>query len=129
MLVVFLQGRVENGIRSGKIVCNPAGTSGFPTKKNGETYAITGQKRSPQYDPIPMSYTDLCSYLISHNLITPREMKPVQPPFPKGYNPDATCEFHSGAIGHSAENCYLLKYLVKDLIDTKRLTFEEGGEG
>ena len=124
--------RIEVGIKRGKISRNPTGTdnaSGFLAKKSGETNAIMGKRKSPQYDPIPVSYTDLCSYLISHNLISLREMKPVQPPFPKRYKPEATCEFHAGAIGHSAENCYLLKHLVQGLIDIKRLTFEEDGEG
>lgn len=135
--VVIVGERIENGLRSGKIAQSSPGntsvhknpSSGFPAKKNEEANPITGQKKSPRYDPIPMSYTNLCRCLISHNLISPREMKPVQPPFPKGYNPQATCEFHAGAIGHSAENCYLLKHLVQGLIDSRRLTFEEGGEG
>lgn len=130
--VIKVGARLEVGMKRGRIPCNPTGAdnaSDLPARKNGEINAIVGQGKSRQYDPIPVSYTDLCSYLINHRLISPRGMKPVQPPFPRRYNAKATCEFHSGAIGHSTENCHPLKQSVQDLIDTKQLTFDEGGEG
>lgn len=122
--------RIEVGIKRGRISCNLAGTvnvSGFPAEKDGGTNAIMGQRRSSKFSPIPMSYTDLCGHLVNHNLISLREMKPVQPPFPRGYDSDARCDFHSGAIGHSTEKCKPFKYLVQELIDTKQLAFNEDG--
>lgn len=54
-------------------------------------------------------------------------MRHIQPPFPRGYDPNATCEFHLGASRHSTENCNALKYVVHDLIDSKWLTFKKDG--
>lgn len=42
---------------------------------------------------------------------------------PPGYDVNARCEFHSGAPGHSTENCKALKYKVQDLIDLNVITF------
>jgi hypothetical protein len=77
------------------------------------------------FDPIPMSYTELFKKLINNSLIVPIPLNPVQPPYPKGYDANARCEYHAGAIGHSTKNCYGLKHKVQDLIDAKWLTFKE----
>ncbi|XP_027337245.1 uncharacterized protein LOC113850932 [Abrus precatorius] len=52
-------------------------------------------------------------------------MKPVEPPYPRGYDPNAKCEYHVGGIGHSMENCRALKFKVQDLINVKWLDFKE----
>jgi len=52
-------------------------------------------------------------------------MKPQQPPFSKNYDPNATCDYHGGAKGHSTEMCFPLKYKVQSLIDSGWLTFKE----
>ncbi|KAF1895883.1 hypothetical protein Lal_00033987 [Lupinus albus] len=41
------------------------------------------------------------------------------------FNPNVTCAYHSGVIGHSIEHCRALKYKVHHLMDTKQLTFED----
>jgi hypothetical protein len=43
---------------------------------------------------------------------------------PPRFRQDLTCEFHQGAQGHDVEGCFALKYIVKDLIEKGRLTFE-----
>lgn len=40
---------------------------------------------------------------------------------------NSRCEFHSGAPGHSIENCKALKYKVHDLIDSKAIIFVPNG--
>ncbi|XP_027337054.1 uncharacterized protein LOC113850691 [Abrus precatorius] len=52
-------------------------------------------------------------------------MKPVEPSYPRGYDPNAKCEYHAGGIGHSTENCRALKFKVQDLINAKWLNFKE----
>lgn len=52
-----------------------------------------------------------------------RELGPPPAVLPLGYDVNACCEFHSGAPGHSIENCKALKYKVQDLIDSKAITF------
>ena len=77
------------------------------------------------FDPIPVSYSELLPQLIAESLIVPFPLPPTQPPYPKGYDANATCEYHAGTIGHSTENCYGLKHRVQDLIEAKRLVFKE----
>jgi len=50
--------------------------------------------------------------------------KPPQPPYPAWFDEDATCAYHSGAKGHTLENCYQLKRVVQGIIDEGRLTFD-----
>ena len=84
------------------------------------------QDRTPvQFDPIPMSYTELLPRLIQSSLLVPTPMKPLEPPYPRGYDPNAKCDYHAGAVGHSTENCRALKFRVQDLIDAKWLSFTD----
>ncbi|KAH1228659.1 hypothetical protein GmHk_10G028622 [Glycine max] len=48
-----------------------------------------------------------------------------QPPFPKWYDPNATCKYHGGAPGHSIEKCLAFNHKVQHLIDAGWLTFQE----
>ena len=54
----------------------------------------------------------------------PIQVTPLQPPYPKWYNSDAHYDYHSGAVGHTTENCTVLKYKVRDLIKKGELSFE-----
>jgi len=38
--------------------------------------------------------------------------RPPQPPYPKWFDENATCAYHSGAKGHSTENCNRLKQVI-----------------
>ncbi|KAL5127871.1 hypothetical protein HKD37_14G040214 [Glycine soja] len=49
----------------------------------------------------------------------------LEPPFPRWYDPNATCKYHGGAPGHSIEKCLALKYKVQHLMDAGWLTFQE----
>jgi hypothetical protein len=79
------------------------------------------------FDLIPVPYGDLLPYLVHSKMVTPRTLKPMTTPFPSWYKQGATCEFHSGAEGHTIENCKAFKYKVQELIDQKLLTFKEVG--
>jgi hypothetical protein len=46
-------------------------------------------------------------------------------PYLPWYNPNATCEFHKGELGHNLDSCCALKALVRGLINKKSLVFEE----
>ncbi|KAL5138474.1 hypothetical protein HKD37_10G028641 [Glycine soja] len=48
-----------------------------------------------------------------------------QPPFPKWYNPNATCAYHGKTPGHSIEQCLAFKHKVQSLIEAGWLTFQE----
>ena len=81
-------------------------------------------RRKSQFDPIPCTYTELFPQLVAKDMVTPVQVPPLQPPYPKWYNLNAHCDYHSGAAGHTLENCVILKYKVRDLIKKGELSFE-----
>ena len=84
-------------------------------------------KKLSEFAPIPMSYGDLLSSLIANQLAVVTPGRIYQPPFPRWYNPEATCTYHKGTLGHSIEQCVALKHKVQSLIDAGWLTFQEDG--
>ena len=49
----------------------------------------------------------------------------MQPPYPRWYNENARCDYHSGNRGHSTEDCTALKRKVYDLIKVGALAFDD----
>src|ERR1051325_2583272 len=86
--------------------------------------------RTPRrFDAIPMSYADLFVLLNDLKLVIP---KPAFAPPPldkrlRNYDANASCEFHSGTLGHSIENCHAFKCKVQDLIEAKTISFTPDG--
>ncbi|XP_058784080.1 uncharacterized protein LOC131658847 [Vicia villosa] len=79
------------------------------------------------HEPIPMPHSQLLSHLLRNSLV---ELKPLGPPpflYPEGYDPNAYCEFHSGAPGHSIKDCNVFKGTVQNLIDSKAICFTLNG--
>ena len=74
-----------------------------------------------------MSYAQLLPQLLANQLVQLRELGPPPNPLPRGYDINAHCEFHSGAPGHTIENCRAFKCKVQDLIDTKAINFNPVG--
>ncbi|KAH1198676.1 hypothetical protein GmHk_18G052210 [Glycine max] len=79
----------------------------------------------PEFTPLPMTYEDLLPSLIANHLAVVTPGRVLEPPFPKWYDPNATCKYHGGAPGHSIERCLALKYKVQHLMDAGWLTFQE----
>ncbi|KAH1212897.1 hypothetical protein GmHk_14G040967 [Glycine max] len=79
----------------------------------------------PEFTPLPMTYEDLLPSLIANHLAVVTPGRVLEPPFPKWYDPNATCKYHGGAPGHSIEKCLALKYKVQHLMDAGWLTFQE----
>ncbi|XP_050915537.1 uncharacterized protein LOC127130598 [Lathyrus oleraceus] len=79
------------------------------------------------FNPIPMSYTELYPSLLQKGLVVPRPMGPPPGRLPPWYNPNAHCPFHEGAPRHDLEGCYALKHRVRELIESKILSFKDMG--
>ncbi|XP_071901729.1 uncharacterized protein [Coffea arabica] len=47
---------------------------------------------------------------------------------PAGYNPQATCAYHSGAPGHSTANCRLLKHKIQDMLEAGEIIIRKREE-
>ncbi|KAH1210068.1 hypothetical protein GmHk_15G044444 [Glycine max] len=101
----------------------PAGNAHFGTGSNA--MRNFPPKPTPEFTPIPMTYEDLLPSLIANQMAVISPGKIYQPPFPKWYNPDATCTYHGKTPGHSTKKCLALKYKVQHLIDAGWLTFLE----
>ena len=82
-------------------------------------------KKGANFDPIPVSYTKLLLRLLQNQLVARVPMKPHKPPFPRWYNPNSYCDYHSGVQGHSTENCLPLNYKVQLLIKARWLDFNK----
>lgn len=57
--------------------------------------------------------------------IVPKEIPPVIPHYHPKHNPNASCAFHVGYIGHSIEDCWPFKNKIQELINQKVLSFSE----
>ncbi|RDX97574.1 hypothetical protein CR513_19644, partial [Mucuna pruriens] len=64
-----------------------------------------------------MSYTELLPQLLEQKLMEIIPLKPLEPPYPRRYDPSARCDYHEGAIGHPIERYWCLKHKVQDLLD------------
>jgi hypothetical protein len=100
-----------------------------PPAPQGYTYQTPPPQQQVRkvFDPIPVPYKELLPYLVHSKMVTLRTLKQMNPPFPAWYKQGATCEYHSGAEGHTIENCKAFKYEVQKLIDQKLLSFKEAG--
>ena len=72
-----------------------------------------------------MSYRELLPLLIQNYGIFVILARPRRPPYPKGYDVNAKCEYHRGVGGHSMENCTVFKDKVQALIDVDPTKFKE----
>ncbi|KAL4353994.1 hypothetical protein GQ457_06G012600 [Hibiscus cannabinus] len=75
---------------------------------------------------LPLKYVELLPMLIDNMLITPVRSVPKKPPFSKGYDFRARCDYHLGSSGHTTENCGSLRNKVREFIEMGVLSFEDG---
>ena len=83
------------------------------------------QKRIKVYNPFPMTYADLLPVLIQNYEIYVLTAKPRRPPYPKGYDVNARCEYHEGVEGYSTEKCMAFNDKVQALIDANPNKFKK----
>ena len=77
----------------------------------------------PPIKPILMTYTKLLPRLIQGQLLARVPLIPMEPPYPRWYDANATCDYHYGIKGHSTENCLALKNQVQALKDVGYVNF------
>ena len=96
---------------------NPANSSGNNIGKSRKN------REKKRLDPIPVTYIELLPKLLAEQLIALSCALPLKPPFPKSYNPNVHCDYHSGNPGHSTEDCLSLKLKVQTLVEVGRINF------
>ncbi|KAF1895766.1 hypothetical protein Lal_00037882 [Lupinus albus] len=94
-----------------------------PYQANNQNFNRNQPQRA--FDPIPVTYAELFAHLQTERVLAPivgRTPNAVAP----WYNPNTSCDYHSGVVGHSTETCRALKHMIQDLIDSKWLEFKDG---
>ena len=81
----------------------PSSLRGKPSRQK------MAMKRKNQWDPIPVTYAELFPKLIDSGHIEPIQARPRRPPFPKWYDVNIRCDYHSRVPGHSIEDCTIFK--------------------
>ena len=84
---------------------------------SGNNYPVNNQSNNPQpakqprlpVEPISMTYTELLPRLIQGQLLARVPLTLMEPPYPRWYDANTTCDYHYGIKGHSIENCIALK--------------------
>ncbi|KAF1869678.1 hypothetical protein Lal_00017253 [Lupinus albus] len=66
----------------------------------------------------------LFTYLMGQRIIAPIPGKIPENPG-SWFDPNVSCAYHSGTIGHSIENCRSFKFKVQHLVDSKWLNFKQ----
>ena len=87
-----------------------SGSRGKPRKQKA------ARRRKNQWDPIPVTYVELLPKLVDSGFIMPIQARPRRPLFPKWYDVNIRCDYHSGVSGHSIEDCTIFKNKVQNLI-------------
>lgn len=82
-------------------------------------------QRRPQYTRIPGPYFELFLYLMHVGVIAPKEIPPAVYPFGPHHDPNVTCAFHAGYVGHTVEDCIVFKNRVHNFIEQNILSFTE----
>ena len=103
-------------------------TSRLVNQRSDSKSKPSGQKTgndNTQWDPIPITYTELLSKLIDSGFIVLFYLAPLRPPFPSWYNANVRCDYHAENLGHSTKNCNALKHKVQSLIKDGKLKFED----
>ncbi|XP_052484843.1 uncharacterized protein LOC128039942 [Gossypium raimondii] len=104
--------------QSGKMVAHQQGLS---KQESG----IRQNTEKPQFTPILMTYKELYQKLFNAHVVAPHYLSPLQPPYPKWYDTNAQCDYHSGISGHSIENCTAFKKVVEGLIKLGVVKFDD----
>ncbi|KAK5777453.1 hypothetical protein PVK06_045420 [Gossypium arboreum] len=102
----------------------PQNTVPAQSQPRNEPRPASNNPERPQFTTIPVSYGELYPKLLEKQLISPHYMTPLKPPYPKWYDPNASCAYHAGNQEHSTENCLAFKRRVQGLIDAGILRFD-----
>uniref|UniRef100_A0A2N9HK79 G-patch domain-containing protein n=1 Tax=Fagus sylvatica TaxID=28930 RepID=A0A2N9HK79_FAGSY len=100
----------------------------LPTPRRPAFHVPRPSRTEPrQFQPLPIPVPQLYTLLVKKKMITPVGQRTCIGPQPKDYNKDLTCEYHQGEVGHTVENCRVLRHRIQDLLDQGVLKFRIEG--
>jgi hypothetical protein len=100
----------------------------LPTPRRPAFHIPRPSRTEPRrFQPLPIPVLQLYTLLIKKKMITPVNQRTRIGPQPKDYNKDLTCEYHQGEVGHTVENCRVLRHRIQDLLDQGVLKFRIEG--
>ena len=71
-----------------------------------------------------MTYIELYPKSVQLESLVPMNIPRMEPPYPRWYNENVSCDYHSSNRGHSTEDYTALKRKVHDLIKVGALAFD-----
>ena len=77
----------------------------------------------PVVEPIHVSYIELLPRLIQSQLVARVPLTPLEPPYPRWYDANASYDYHYGIKGHSMKNYQALKNQVQALKNAGYVNF------
>jgi hypothetical protein len=90
----------------------------LPTPRRPAFHVPRPSRTEPrQFQPLPIPVSQLYTLLVKKKMITPVGPRTRIGPQPKEYNKDLSCEYHQGEVGHTVENCKVLRHRIQDLLD------------
>ncbi|XP_070017116.1 uncharacterized protein [Nicotiana sylvestris] len=124
---------VENGLKTGRIVRAPAPRGPRPQQQNfrapynARPRQDYGREKRPteKFTPLAESYSSLFQKLKQMGVIGPISPHHMHPNS-HGFQANARCEYHSGAPGHSTDDCWTLKGAIERLISEKLIVVTNG---
>ncbi|RDX82519.1 hypothetical protein CR513_36667, partial [Mucuna pruriens] len=122
--LVTIGERIEAGIKRGRFAQDWGSTSFAEVANTPEAPNPRLVRQRRVFTLIPLPYSTLFPLLLKRGMIAILPLKSLEPPYPRSYDPNAKCDYHSGAVGHSTHRCWSFKHKVQDLIDARWLRFK-----
>ncbi|KAA0065920.1 uncharacterized protein E6C27_scaffold538G001040 [Cucumis melo var. makuwa] len=143
--IITIEERIEFEVKNERIVDPTSKTKRTmtPKKKGGRSTRVELNSKSsdtciltncgtdnyfPSYQNEGQSPFELLPQLLKSHQVAIVSQKPMQPPYPKWYDPKAKCEYHARAVGHSSKNCFPLKAKMQSLVKANWLKFKKTRE-
>ena len=101
----------------------------YPVNKQANNNPRPARSERPPIESIPITYIELLPKLIQGQLIARVSLTPMEPPYPRWYDANATCDYHYGIKDHSTENCLSLKNQVQALKNAGLINFGYNKDG
>ncbi|PKI68330.1 hypothetical protein CRG98_011238 [Punica granatum] len=98
----------------------------IPTPPATHAYAsltvhYQSQHPAQPFKPLPTPLSHIYRQLLAGNMIRPTVPDPSF--IPANQDQSLHCEYHSGTLGHTTDNCWKLRQEVQKLIDAKKISF------